>query len=123
MTELQKKMDPTQWHQDLCLVRERIDMRANHLSELEKSFRRMYQDGIADELALDVKVLRECSKSLSGIAGVLTVMHVHGAEEASRNMLNAALAGVELGGRVRAPPSGTVDSKKDGTPPQPEVGA
>src|SRR4051812_2519969 len=88
-----KKGKEGDWNQALYMVQERITMRAHHLEELSNCFRRMHQVGIAEELDMDVLVLKECITALRGISTSIVDMVVKRAEESSRNVLNAALAG------------------------------
>lgn len=84
------------WHDDLCMARERVSLRASALEDLAEAFSRCGNESVATELMLSAQVLREVADTIHVVSGTLIRMLLHDAQAASRNMLNAALAGISL---------------------------
>lgn len=103
--------DDAKWLTDLHMAQERIQTRAYALDDLVTAFRRVGNEPIARELALHVLVLNEVAKSISQSTGEICSLLMKQAGESSTNMVNAALAGVEIAQRhsQRCP---TCDSPK-----------
>lgn len=70
------------WHQDLCLVRERIDGRAAALQRLIEPLKALgLMDPLVEELELTRKVLGECANTVNNsIQGVATKLNEMGYE-------------------------------------------
>lgn len=87
------------WLDDLNMARERIRMRAVELDRLSEAFKRTGNHFVADELDLHVRVLYECEGSLNSVSTVVSNLLLKQARENSANVLQATLAGIEIGER------------------------
>lgn len=70
------------WHEDLCMVRERLDVRVRTIKETIEALKRLgLMSPVVEEMVITVKVLSECANTVNNsIQAVSTKLNEMGYE-------------------------------------------